>query len=332
MKYQKGSRVEVLRSRERPGGCWRLGEIIGGNGRFYIVQFDGIVCCRSSKIVQRVLPGSIRPCPPAVKVPQLRRGDIVEVLIGFAWQTATVWKVMKKRYIWVTCGACEKIRVKKGDFRIKQAWQNDEWAVVKQRSYTSVHGKTTSTINFICESKSIQTNGQNNQKASDGEAAAKKTNNRTHEARLKRKSTYVYNPEPCLEVTEKFRAIEKDGLVFRAPAVTLSPTAVDPGLRYPLKETQEEAPTCSFWRKVWFPGVNSVKENQFGTDKTLSSVGSCGITSSGIHISHRLRHKPKHSEEYNSYVSDAESSCGRGSEENIHLRSTKNAISAEVQR
>lgn len=128
MKYQKGSRVEVLRSRERDKECWRTGEVIGGNGRFYIVRFDGLACCGKSPLVQGVRPGSVRPCPPVVKGLKLKRGDIVEVLVDFCWQSARVSKVMRNRYAWVmTFGACEKIRVRKCDVRIKQSWVNDEW-------------------------------------------------------------------------------------------------------------------------------------------------------------------------------------------------------------
>lgn len=128
MKFHKGSRVEVLRSREREKECWRTGEVIGGNGGFYIVRFDGFACCGGSPLVQGVRPASIRPFPPLVKGSKFRRGDIVEVLVDFCWKSAKVSKVMRHRYVYVTTiGACEKIRVKKGDVRIKRSWQNDEW-------------------------------------------------------------------------------------------------------------------------------------------------------------------------------------------------------------
>lgn len=32
----------------------------------------------------------------------------------------------------------------------------------------------------------------------------------------------------------------------------VSPTAADPGTRYVSRQTQEQARTCSCWRKLWF--------------------------------------------------------------------------------
>uniref|UniRef100_A0A7N0TEN2 Agenet domain-containing protein n=2 Tax=Kalanchoe fedtschenkoi TaxID=63787 RepID=A0A7N0TEN2_KALFE len=332
MKYLNGSRVEVLRSRERASGCWRPGEIISGDGTFYIVRFDCYGCCGSSALVQRVLPRSIRPCPPIVDVPRLRCGDVVEVFVDFGWKTATVWKVMRKHYIWVMQGPCEKIRVRKGDVRMKQSWQNDEWVALVQRSYTSVQGKKTSNVNLICNSEMKQTNLHCNLKVHGRSAAPRKTNNRTHEAKLKRKSPCSYVLEPCLEAAEKCRAIEKYGLAVRAPVSAMSSKGADPGTRYPHTETREWKQICPFWRKLWFPKVNPVRENPFDMDTTVSSVDSCSITSQGTHKLHHHKHTPKGSKECNGYVSDAESFYRCCSKEENYLQPNSKAISVEVQR
>lgn len=73
-------------------------EYRGGN------RFDGIIlldlmdftCCGGSPLVQGLRPGSIRSCPPLVKGSELKRGDIVEVLVDFCWESAKASKVMEE--------------------------------------------------------------------------------------------------------------------------------------------------------------------------------------------------------------------------------------------
>lgn len=178
----------------------------------------------------------------------------------------------------------------------------------------------------MCKSEIMQTKVQNNLNCSDDKADAKKTNN-------KRKSLYDDNPEQYCEVTRKSRAIEKDGLVVRAPAVTQSPKAAESSTRYLSRETQEQPWTCSFWRKLWFSKANAVKESQspFDADTSMSSVDSCSFTSHGIHVPRYHTRRLESSKENSSYVSDAESFCGRSSEDNNTIHITEKTA-REVQR
>ena len=57
MSFKKGAKVEVLTRNEVPSGFWRCAEIIDGNGRIYVVKYDGDMELWGKPIVERV-PGS----------------------------------------------------------------------------------------------------------------------------------------------------------------------------------------------------------------------------------------------------------------------------------
>ncbi|XP_030525636.1 uncharacterized protein LOC115737589 [Rhodamnia argentea] len=131
MRLKKGSKVEVLSTKEDFIGAWVYSEIISGNGRNYYVK-----CCGSpgtgGKRVERVPRKVIRPCPPpaegiGVWVP----GDVVEVLHSLSWKTAIVVKVFHENHFLVRpVGSFRHFNVHKRYLRARQIWKDGNWFVV----------------------------------------------------------------------------------------------------------------------------------------------------------------------------------------------------------
>lgn len=132
MRFEKGTKVEVLSKVEVPSGSWRCAEIICHNGRLYTVRYEGYQGTADEAIMERVSRESIRPCPPSLGVMEnWNPGDVVEVFQNFSWRMAIVLKVIQKKYILVRLlGSSLEFKVKKFDVRVRQSWQNNKWIVV----------------------------------------------------------------------------------------------------------------------------------------------------------------------------------------------------------
>lgn len=132
MRFEKGTKVEVLSKTEVPSGSWQCAEIIGDNGHLYTVRYDGYQSTAGEGIVERVSWKAIRPCPPVLGVTEnWNPGDVVEVFQNFSWRMAIVLKVMRKKCILVRLlGSSLEFKVNKFDIRVRLSWQNNKWIVV----------------------------------------------------------------------------------------------------------------------------------------------------------------------------------------------------------
>lgn len=133
MKFKKGSKVEVLNTREAPLSSWWCAEIISSNGHNYVVKYDRKLPEMGAS-VEMVSMEVIRPCPPSAKssrswVP----GDIVEVFDYGFWKASVVSKVIEGDYFIVRLlGLHSRLRVHASDLRLRQSWQNNKWIVIGQ--------------------------------------------------------------------------------------------------------------------------------------------------------------------------------------------------------
>lgn len=133
MKFKKGSKVEVLNTREAPLSSWWCAEIISSNGHNYVVKYDRKLPEMGAS-VEMVSMEVIRPCPPSAKssrswVP----GDIVEVFDYGFWKPSVVSKVIEGDYFIVRLlGLHSRLRVHASDLRLRQSWQNNKWIVIGQ--------------------------------------------------------------------------------------------------------------------------------------------------------------------------------------------------------
>lgn len=125
MKFQKGSRVEVMNKTELPTS-WCVAEVVSGNGHTYSLRYD----CYPG--VEKVSREFIRPCPPRTKdLPSWMAGDIVEVFDDNSWKTATVCNVSDGGHFSVRPhGFTHEIHVHKSNIRARQSWQDGQWVPI----------------------------------------------------------------------------------------------------------------------------------------------------------------------------------------------------------
>lgn len=139
MKFQKGSKVEVMNKTELPTS-WCVAEIVSGNRHTYDLRYD----CYPG--VEKVSREFIRPCPPRLKDLQScwMAGDIVEVFDDNSWKTATVCKVTDHgRFSVRPHGLPHERNVQISEIRTRQSWQHGQWVpIVKiSGSYGDVNAK-----------------------------------------------------------------------------------------------------------------------------------------------------------------------------------------------
>lgn len=139
MRLTKGSKVEVFcTTKSFPTGFWRPGQIVCGNGRTYLVQYDLLPSSpQNSTNAEKVLRNAIRPCPPARNEPiKWVLGDVVEVFVHGAWKVGKITSIVhghgKIFYSVVFVGHAEKVRVRLCNMRCVQTWTNNKWLIVKK--------------------------------------------------------------------------------------------------------------------------------------------------------------------------------------------------------
>ncbi|KAJ0987930.1 hypothetical protein J5N97_006286 [Dioscorea zingiberensis] len=142
MKFKKGSKVEVLNTREAPLSSWWCAEIIFVDGRNYVVKYDRKSTDMGAS-VERVSREVIRPCPPPAKIPRSWvPGDITEVFDYGSWKLSVVLKVIEGDYFIVRLlGSHRRFRVHASDLRVRQSWQDNKWNVIGQDSRKCDDGK-----------------------------------------------------------------------------------------------------------------------------------------------------------------------------------------------
>ncbi|XP_024962075.1 uncharacterized protein LOC112502418 [Cynara cardunculus var. scolymus] len=125
MKFQKGSRVEVMNKTELPTS-WCVAEVVSRNGHTYSLRYY----CYPG--VEKVSREFIRPCPPRAKdLQSWMAGDIVEVFDDNSWKTATVCNVSDAGHFSLRPhGFTHEINVHKSNIRARQSWQDGQWVPI----------------------------------------------------------------------------------------------------------------------------------------------------------------------------------------------------------
>ncbi|XP_057525893.1 uncharacterized protein LOC130805231 isoform X2 [Amaranthus tricolor] len=134
MKFQRGSRVEVLSDKDSLG-AWRCAEIVEDTGDGYRIRYHrGAGIAKGS--VKKVSAKAIRPCPGRVAaLKNLGVGDVVEVLDDGSWRVSVIQEDMGDDYYYIgVIGSLDEFRVKNSSIRVRQEWKEDKW-IPNQKSY-----------------------------------------------------------------------------------------------------------------------------------------------------------------------------------------------------
>ncbi|XP_077211657.1 uncharacterized protein LOC143846925 [Tasmannia lanceolata] len=135
MRFNKGTKVEVLNRRGVPSGSWWCAEIVSGNGHNYTVRYDISPDMTDAPIMERVPRKAIRPCPPVGSEENWVPGNIVEVYDANSWKIAEVSEVMGGHYILVRLlGSSREFRVHKSDLRLRKSWHDNQWVMIGKDS------------------------------------------------------------------------------------------------------------------------------------------------------------------------------------------------------
>ncbi|KAE9586969.1 putative Agenet-like domain-containing protein [Lupinus albus] len=130
MKFEKGSKVEVLANTKELCVEWRCARIVSSNRHTYSVQYDGSRMTNEAG-VERVPRKAIRPCPPLVKgTKRWEANDVMEVYDDGSWTAAIVLKFLGGDFYLVRLFiSCKELEVHRANMRIRQSWQNGEFVV-----------------------------------------------------------------------------------------------------------------------------------------------------------------------------------------------------------
>lgn len=206
MRYNKGSKVEVLSQTDVPSGAWREAEIICGNGHSYTVKYDACLGTSGEVILEMVSRKVVRPSPPFVDVSETWvSGDIVEVYDGFCWKIATISKLLRRKCFLVRLvGSLQEFKVNKVYLRARLFWHNDEWVVIGKVSRNFKDAKKTTL--------------RDDSFAQEENICADKIKGRLT-GTLKRRLPHLDSPvETYIGSSQKFRLTEKEGRCDRVMA------------------------------------------------------------------------------------------------------------------
>ncbi|XVF26649.1 hypothetical protein REPUB_Repub14bG0036300 [Reevesia pubescens] len=136
MRFNKGSKVEVLTKKEVPTGAWRCAEIISGNGHTYSVKYSCFPVTVQAAAVERVPRKALRPCPPPINgTIHWVSGDLVEVFDELCWKPAVIVRVLGGNNFSVKImGSNSELKAHLFRLRVRQSWEDGNWFVVGKGS------------------------------------------------------------------------------------------------------------------------------------------------------------------------------------------------------
>ncbi|CAO2841242.1 unnamed protein product [Amaranthus hypochondriacus] len=346
MKFKKGAKVEVLTQKDVPSGSWHCAKIIGGDGRFYSVKYDGDVELWGKVVFDKVPRKSIRPSPPPVDVlHEWVSGDVIEVFHNFSWKMATVLEVLGCNYLSVRLlGSAIEHRVSKFDVRPRLCWQDGEWIVIGKASNQGddLRFRIPSSRKDYNQSHKVDANVSNRTK--DYYVGNRSINNaQEHELlpiRKRRKQSYSYRQSEAYTRPKKKTRLEKQFHVMQLPV------KVDDDVASSQERLHERCLKPSFVNKV--NGCSELIMERDKTDGTVqhsrliciesdddnsvsSSVASCSVDRN---YSHKLRRvfTTGPFEDNDSQLSDAESFCNLRPKEKKILLPAKEELTEEIHR
>ena len=136
MKYNVGSKVEVLNSRvAKPVGAWCLAEIPtveDEKGHWFTVKYS------SGKVEKMVPICIVRPCPPLMEfVDDMEIGDLAEYCVDNDWIATTLLESLgddnfKVRQLG---GDYKEFTIHRSNLRVPQDWRNEKWGVLQNQFF-----------------------------------------------------------------------------------------------------------------------------------------------------------------------------------------------------
>lgn len=133
MRLKKGSKVEVLNTRDSPYGSWWSAVIISGNGHYYQVIYDVHPDHLNDTIIERIPRKNLRPCPPPQCPKKWSEGDFVEVFHCGSWKYCIVEDVAGCDYYFVQLhDSSEKFKAHNSSFRLPRIWKDSKWVSMQK--------------------------------------------------------------------------------------------------------------------------------------------------------------------------------------------------------
>lgn len=256
MKFQKGSRVEVMNKTELPTS-WCVAEVVSGNKYTYNLRYD----CYPG--IERVSKEFIRPCPPphASTPKHWVAGDIVEVFDDYSWKTATVCNVSNEGHFLIRIhGFTREIYVCESNIRTRQSWQHGQWIPIVKISGSIGYGNVSQPN--CCRNMGLQT------PITDAKTCEENVNDiliyndvGLHESRVSSKTLKRASPF-CSSHLEAFPKILKASDNEKVDAFASS---------------QENKLQASFYNPVNIELEKGILSEPYDFDSDQCSVGSCSI-------------------------------------------------------
>ncbi|XP_031745258.1 uncharacterized protein LOC101203701 isoform X2 [Cucumis sativus] len=294
MRLRKGDQVEVLNKKEVSSGSWSCAEILSGNGRSYSVKF-----LSSDEAVEKVPRKAIRPCPPPFQGSNdWDAGDLAEVFHNSLWKHAKIITIVGvNSYIVRILGSPLDIMVGSSNLRMRQAWHDGRWILL---------GKSMEESGSLSRNRQIEPNmvRRKNRQLVAGPAGSRKrllpSEFINHEVFVQKRKVAenVVRCLPSIAITTNMYSTQELNTVrlsSNLPTENTGVTTGDAGLR----------------EGTLVPGTST----HIHADSCTSSVGSNIFTDDFFNVPFVSVARRVKKVEDTDYCSDAESTTGRGDEE-----------------
>lgn len=307
MRFKIGSKVEVLSKKKTPSGFWRPAEIVSDNGDDYTVRYERYLGI-SKVTIERVKEDIVRPCQPrGKKVANWEVGDIVEVFDDGYWKVSVIEATEGEEFYIRVIGSFDEFKVPKSSIRVRQAWEDNKWAVLDKDSNPCE--------DLICKAlkRTLTQTGCGSPSVQNGISVQEGC----YRAPKRAFPNSSANTEACFGNPQKRREVKEDCCSgVEIPKLSSSLTRkVDAAIYIPDRWSQNNCPASNTDRNIAMAEANFAEQNpakclnrileQNDSDSIVSSVGSC---SSAIKSSSNRLHT-------DTLPSDAESCYRTGYEE-----------------